>query len=140
MTKTTYADIDEPLPPGASDETIERLARDMGMTHNERPSTDMVEDQGKETELATQVEANDEPQEEKKASSMSRGAKPAKTTRVTLDLPDYVAKRLKRKALDEDSSVRFLILRAINTSRSLRISVDDADMIEDRRRNKKAKR
>jgi len=131
-----YAEIDEPLPPGASDDAVERLARDMGMTRNERPSNEPEEE---DIAVSPEVEGSAEPQSnDKKVSAVQ--PKPSKQARITIDLPEYVAKRLKRKALEEDSSVRFLILRAINASRSLRISVDEADMIEDRRRSKKSKR
>jgi hypothetical protein len=49
-------------------------------------------------------------------------------------VPDYVMKRLKQRALDEDRSHRALILRAL---KQYGIEVAEEDVIDDRCRNSK---
>jgi hypothetical protein len=54
--------------------------------------------------------------------------------KLSVDVPDYVMKRLKQRALDEDRSHRALVLRALM---QYGIEVTEEDVIDDRRRNNK---
>ena len=62
-------------------------------------------------------------------------AQPASATKLvklSVDVPDYVMKRIKQRAPDEDRSHRCLVLRAL---RQYGIDVAEEDLIDDGRRN-----
>ena len=55
----------------------------------------------------------------------------APSTRLALDVPIYLSDQLKRRALDERCSTRFIILKAI---RAAGFDINDTDLIADGRR------
>ena len=61
-----------------------------------------------------------------------RPASATKLVKLSVDVPDYVMKRLKQRALDEDRSHRCLVLRAL---RQYGVDVAEEDLIDDGRRN-----
>ena len=66
------------------------------------------------------------------AVSEAQPALATKLVKLSIDVPDYVMKRLKQRALDEDRSHRCVVLRAL---RQYGIAVAEEDLIDDGRRN-----
>jgi len=69
----------------------------------------------------------------KETATRNRSATDLKMQSKSVLFPKYIWDQLKRRALDEDCSVRFLILKGL---RAIETAIDEADMIEDRRRER----
>lgn len=60
-----------------------------------------------------------------------RKSAPAAVKRVAVDMPDYLVRAIKKRAMDDDVTIRFVYLTAF---RAAGFTVNDADMMEDGRR------
>ncbi len=56
---------------------------------------------------------------------------PAAVKRVAVDMPDYLVRAIKKRAMEDDVTIRFLYLTAF---RAAGFTVNDVDMMEDGRR------
>jgi hypothetical protein len=65
--------------------------------------------------------------------SQERGTPRSRMKSSKMEFPDYLMHALKQRALDDNCSVRFLLLQALRASG---FTIDDADMIEDGRRHR----
>ncbi len=92
--------------------------------------TDAVDDYAKERNIPSTVF----PQ----GSAVVRPEKPASTiVKLSLEVPEYVVDRLKRKALDERRTHRALVLHALA---KYGIEIAPEDLIDDGRKRAKAQR
>lgn len=95
------------------DAVIERLAREKGVGALQRP--------GKPAAA---------PEEERAPDDAQKAERPRMKT-LNLELPVYLWRELKLRAVDAETSVRHLIIAALKNDA---YTVEDADMIEDGRR------
>jgi len=112
-----------PLSSDIDDDRLERLARDKGVGTFDRPGRG---EQGAGTKGAVAAETA------KPDAASQAGATPrSRMKTVNLELPDYVWTDLKIQAVQQQTSLRHVVMSALKIAG---VKISDVDMVEDGRR------
>lgn len=111
-----------PLTPEIDDDRLEQLAREKGVGTLERPAR---------KEQVASAPAASAPTKASAATN-DRGATPrSRMKTVNLELPDYVWTELKIRAVERQTSLRHVVMRALITDG---VTIAEVDVVEDGRR------
>ncbi len=130
-------------PIDASDEELFRLSEELGLPTLVKPVEQAPESPAPITGLRPEpADGSDVPASQTTAAVRSRTAKKPKapaiertdaSEKITIDIPAYVADQVRRRAFEERSSARYLVLQGL---KKLGFDVDNADLVPNFRRTR----